>query len=119
MTDETSQRNMPLLCFQCGMPVNNKQALFDELMLDGVAPLEAFESLDIRRACCRVMVNTAAVDPRLRRKIKERQGFAKVEKASRLAAQAFVLGTDGATDPIEDGGGPATSTTVPPAVPSI
>ena len=110
MTDETTQRLMPLLCFQCGMPINNKQTNFDQLLLAGMSPLDAFLQLDIRRACCRTMMNTAALDPRLRRRFHQRPGFTVIERASRLSAQVFTLGTDGCVEPLEEGK-VATSTT--------
>jgi DNA-directed RNA polymerase subunit N (RpoN/RPB10) len=117
MTDETSQRLMPLLCFQCGMPVNNKQVNYDLMILSNATPAEAFQALDIRRDCCRTMISSAAVDPRLRRRFHERPSFFKVDRASRLQAQAFTLGTDGNTDPLD--AAVASSSTVPASFPSM
>lgn len=101
MTDETSQRLIPLLCFQCGMPVNNKQVKFEQCLLGGMTAAAAFDALGIARACCRTIINTACVDPRLRRRLCEQPGFAKPERASRLSGKPFTLGTDGSVEPLE------------------
>jgi DNA-directed RNA polymerase subunit N (RpoN/RPB10) len=92
---------MPLLCFQCGMPINNKQAKFDRCLLAGMTAAAAFEALGITRPCCRTNVNTACIDPRLRRRLHEQPGFAKPERASRLATKPFTLGTDGSVEPVD------------------
>ena len=108
-TDETTQRLMPLLCFQCGMPINNKQVKFDRRVIGGMTAAAAFEALGIVRPCCRTNVNTACNDPRLRRRLHDQPAFAKPERASRLAAKPFTLGTDGSVEPVEMS--EATSTT--------
>ncbi len=100
MTDTTTQRLLPLLCFSCGMPVNHKQTKFDELMLDGVAALQAFEQLGVKRMCCRVVLSRTAVDPRLRRRFKEASGFVTIQKMPRIQ-KSYTLLTDGSTEPLE------------------
>lgn len=114
MTDETTQRLVPLLCFQCGMPINHKQVKFDDMLRSGASALEAFVALDIRRPCCRTNLNTACDDPRLRRRFQEAPGFAKPERLSRLSAKPYTLGTDGCVELWDErtpGGTPAASTT--------
>ena len=107
---------MPLLCFQCGMPINNKQAKFDKCLLGGMTAAAAFEALGIVRPCCRTNVNTACIDPRLRRRLHEQPGFAKPERASRLATKPFTLGTDGSVEPVDYV--PSMPTSVPTSAPT-
>ena len=101
MTDETTQRVMPLLCFQCGMPINNKQANYDDMVRKGMEPKLAFETLGIERVCCRTIMYSAAEDTRLRRRFPNRPGFAKPEYASRLSAQVYTMSSDGSTEPLD------------------
>ena len=100
--DTTSQRLLPLRCFQCGMPINNKQAKYDALLLEGAEPREAFAALHVTRMCCKVVLGHTAVDSRLRRRFKETTGFVTIHKMPRLD-KVYTLLSDGSTEPVAEG----------------
>ena len=102
MTDTTSQRLLPLRCFQCGMPINNKQAKYDALLLEGAEPREALAALQVVRMCCKVVLGHTAVDSRLRRRFKETTGFVTLHKMARLD-KVYTLASDGSTEPVAEG----------------
>lgn len=61
-------RIVPVVCIHCGMPLANKQPLYDELAHGRRLPLdEAFAACKITRACCKVVISRApATDDLLR-----------------------------------------------------
>ena len=100
MSDDTTQRLLPLRCFNCGMPLNHWQVRYDDLLRGGVAPADAFVRLGIRRPCCRVIMETSPNDPRLRRRFKDAAGFAEVQYMPR-SNKPYVLDTFGNTMPLD------------------
>ena len=100
MSEPVSKRLVPLRCFQCGMFVNHFQERFDALLVNNVTPKAAFELLNIRRPCCRVVLNTSAEDLRLRRRLKEPPGFAHVTHEP-PSTKPYVLLTTGVTDEVD------------------
>ena len=101
MTDTTTQRLVPLRCFQCGMPVNHKQVNFDNHLLTGMETKTVFDALAVVRMCCRVVLSTPPCDTRLRRRFAPAKGFAHVQHIPRVG-KVYTLKTDGSMDPVED-----------------
>ena len=58
---DVSLRLLPLLCFTCGMPVNNRQHALDTCTDDDASPSERMTALGITRLCCRVVLQQSAV----------------------------------------------------------
>lgn len=100
--ETVSRRLVPVVCFNCGMPVNNKQQTYDERVRAGDAPEAIFEALDVRRSCCRIVLSRSAEDSRLDRPLPQRETFVHVHYASRLDAAPFTVRADGSTDLIDD-----------------
>lgn len=100
--DMITRRLMPLLCFQCGMPLNNKQQTFDELTRNGsLGSKEAiFEHLHITRPCCRVTIRCSADDTRLHRQVVPRSTFVPIHRASKLESAVYTVKADGSSDPV-------------------
>lgn len=92
---------MPLLCFTCGMPVNNFQSTYEWHISNKKTPLQALTEMGFDRPCCKTMLLTAAEDPRLRRRPPVTFNFVKVEEASKLKAK-YRLPADGRTEPLGD-----------------
>ena len=92
---------VPVRCFQCGMFVNHFQERFDAAVAAGHTPKAMFETLGIRRPCCRVALFSSADDSRLRRRLREPPGFAKVTLEP-VSKQPYTLRTTGVTDAVED-----------------
>lgn len=92
---------MPLLCFTCGMPLNNKQVAFDAQMDADVAPRAALDAQGLTRLCCRIVMNTSARAPQL-----EGRATAKPRKCAQLRSLPLIggpvvtLSTDGSTAPL-------------------
>lgn len=96
----TTTRLMPLLCFNCGMPGNNKLQTYDCLLASGMAPKEIFESLGIQSMCCRQMIFTAPEETRLKRELPKTTSFVQIQYASRLQAAPYTVYADGKTEPV-------------------
>lgn len=101
MTDTTTQRLVPLRCFQCGMGINNKQVNFDSHINDGMDAKTAFEALGVTRMCCRVVLSTPPPDTRLRRRFAPVSGFADVQHMPRQS-KPYTMRTDGSMDPVDE-----------------
>ena len=95
-----SRRIVPIRCFQCGMFVNHFQERFDAALGEGRSAKDAFEALGVLRPCCRVVLNTSAEDLRLRRRLKEPPGFARVTREA-ASTKPYVLNTTGTTDEVD------------------
>ena len=95
-----SRRLVPLRCFQCGMFVNHFQERFDAALAEGSSAKQAFEALNVRRPCCRVVLHTSADDLRLRRRLKEPPGFARVTLEP-ITTKPYTLLTTGVTDEVD------------------
>ncbi len=101
-TEILTHRVVPVRCFQCGMPINHKVQLFDDLTRDGIlTPLQAFERLEVARPCCRVVLSRTADDCRLRRRLKEPQRFAKATSAP-PSTRVYTMLTDGSVDALDE-----------------
>ena len=100
--DTTTRRLMPLLCFQCGMPLNNRQQTFDDAVCsnDGRSKEEIFEAIQIRRACCRVAMAFSADDTRLHRAATAPSTFVPIYRASRLESAIYTVKADDSADPL-------------------
>ena len=90
---ETSQRLIPVRCFQCGMPLNHVQEEFDARMLGEESAKDILASLGVARLCCRVNLLQAPVDPRLRRRPPPRAGFSDV-KHEPFSTASYTLAMD-------------------------
>lgn len=95
-----SMRLMPLLCFNCGMPVNNRQQTFDALLAEGYKPVEIFEKLGVTSMCCRAVLSTAPDDTRLKRVLPKPTSFVQIHHASKLQTAPYTLYANGHTDPV-------------------
>ena len=93
---------MPLMCFQCGMPLNNRQQTFDDTISldDGRTKEAVFEALCIKRPCCRVAMAFSADDTRLHRVAAPMRTFVTISKASKLDSAVYTVKADGSADPI-------------------
>lgn len=103
--DLTTRRLMPLLCFQCGMPLNNKQQTFDLALRDnedtpGFSKEELFKSMRLDRYCCRVTMAFSADDTRLHRNPTPPSTFVPIHRASKLESAVYTVRADGSSDPI-------------------
>jgi len=94
-----SHRIVPMACFQCGMPLTDRQEGFDALMLAGRTPLEAFEAMELARPCCRANMVTPRDDPRLNRRFIPPQSFVQIHSEPRTTVP-YTLSASGATDPL-------------------
>ena len=101
MTDETTQRLVPVRCFQCGMPINHKQVAFDKMILDGTETVIAFECLNVVRGCCRVVLDRSVNDSRLRRRFTQKNTFTEMYHAPR-GERVYTIATDGSTNAYEE-----------------
>lgn len=93
-------RVMPLRCFQCGMPVGNRQEAYERLkatMDVGGDERSIYDALGVVRPCCRVVLSRAAVDLRLHFAAPYSGPFVRIERARRADAPSVVLPTDGTT----------------------
>lgn len=90
---------MSLLCFTCGMPVNNFQDTYEWHVSNGKTPLEAMTAMGFERPCCKTMMLTAAEDPRLRRRPVVTFSFVEVSEAPKVAG--YRLPADGRTEPLD------------------
>jgi DNA-directed RNA polymerase subunit N (RpoN/RPB10) len=97
----TTQRLMPLVCFNCAMPLNNKQVAFDVAVDAGAPARELFDRMYVSRLCCKIALNTAAVSPQLdgRQPPKPRR-CAHVTSMPLAEGPAVTLSTDGSTAPL-------------------
>ena len=86
---------MPLVCFQCGMVLNNKQNWFQKHH-PSVPPLELFTALHLS-ICCRINISRAAKDPRLHFDAPFTSSLVSIERAPRLQAPPTTMPTDGRT----------------------
>ena len=91
---------MPLLCFNCGMPVGNKLQTYDVLLARGTPPKDIFNALGIQSMCCRQMIFTAPEETRLKRVLPKTTSFVQIHYASRLMAAPYTVYADGKTEPV-------------------
>ena len=100
--DTTSRRLMPLLCFQCSMPLNNRQQTFDNAICldDGRTKEQIFDALSIQKPCCRVTMAFSADDTRLHRFAAPASTFVSISRASKLDSAVYTVKADGSADPI-------------------
>ena len=103
--DFTTRRLMPLLCFQCGMPLNNKQQTYDVAVREGIdtegfSKEALFTQLRLDRNCCRVTMAFSADDTRLHRVAKPSSTFVPIHRASNLESAVYTVRADGTSDPI-------------------
>ena len=94
MTDTTTQRLVPVRCFQCGQLLNVYQTAYDALLRAGVPAPRALAYLKVRDRCCRVNLCTPPDDVRLRRVLPQPRQFTKVAHEP-PSATAYTLDTDG------------------------
>jgi len=104
-------RMIPVACFQCGMPLSNKQQTYDNMVARGKSHAAALAHFGLDRACCRMNMMTAVDEPKLFRKLpmKESVAFPKTV-ISGAAARPYTLRADGRTvdmtvEDDEDGAG--------------
>lgn len=91
------------------MPVNNFRVSYETLLGQGKTDAEALTQLGFTRPCCRVCMQTAADDQRLRRVLPApTTRFATPVYASRLTAKPFTLRCNGYTQSLTLMGLPAT-----------
>ena len=100
MSTATTLRLMPLLCINCGMPVNNKLLTYDAMLASGIAPKDIFEALDVKSMCCRQMLFTAPEETRLKRVLPRSTSFVQIHYASRILAAPYTVHADGHTEPV-------------------
>lgn len=98
--DSTTRRLMPLLCFQCGMPLNNKQQTFDDAVDTDCSKEQLFERLHLVRNCCRVTMAFSADDTRLHRIRTPASTFVPIYRASNLESAVYTVRADGTSDPL-------------------
>lgn len=99
-SDGKSYKLMPVVCFQCGMPLNNRQVTFERLLREpGATPKDVFERMGVHSLCCRVNLNTASEDTRLLPREPTRVSFTQPKVYTRGSA-LVTLRTDGSTDPV-------------------
>lgn len=92
-----SMRLAPPRCFNCGRVINNKVITFHTMKEKGEDMTEFNKSL---RDCCRVILLTSCVEPRLRRRLPNPQTFAVVTEISKLEAEPQTLRANGTTEPL-------------------
>lgn len=97
----TTQRLMPVLCFNCGMPVNNKLLTYDTLLASGKSPKDIFEALHVTSMCCRQMLFTAPNETRLKRVLPKSTSFVQIHYTSKLLAAPYTVYADGHSGPVE------------------
>jgi DNA-directed RNA polymerase subunit N (RpoN/RPB10) len=90
-------RFVPPRCFNCGMVLNNKVTTFHTMLDGGEDMTELHASLS---DCCRMMLRTACVEPRLIRQLPNPQSFAAVTEVSKLEAEPQTLRANGSTEPM-------------------
>lgn len=99
--DPTSRRLVPVICFQCGMPLNNKQATFDALRSEYDTRREQlFEDLHVNRYCCRVTLAFSAEDTRMNRTPVPSASFVPIHRASKLESAPYTVKANGMSDTI-------------------
>jgi DNA-directed RNA polymerase subunit N (RpoN/RPB10) len=99
----TTDRLMPLVCFNCGMPLNNKQVAFDALIDAGASARDAFEAMHIdkQRLCCRTILRTSARAPQLDTRAPPRpKKCARLTSLPLIGGPVVTLSTDGSTAPL-------------------
>ena len=101
MTDPTTQRIIPVRCFQCGMLLNDKEENFWEMCLRGQEVKATLDAAGVTRLCCRANLVSPGADPRLRRVLPETPGIAEIVREPR-STRPFTLRADGTTEPVED-----------------
>jgi DNA-directed RNA polymerase subunit N (RpoN/RPB10) len=94
---------MPLVCSNCGMPVNNVQHAYETVMdgqpADAPADYEqqVYAWLLKDRLCCRVTLSRSAEDSRLKFTAPFQSSFVHIDRASKLGAPPVRVLTDGTT----------------------
>lgn len=102
---------MPVLCLQCGMPLNNVQDAYERVMQEAQpagrvhAAFDAdpdfqqrlYKWLHKTRLCCRVNLSRSAADSRLRFAAPFTSTFVEVRRESKAQAPPVVVHTDGTT----------------------
>lgn len=101
-----SARLVPIVCFQCGMPLNNKNAFFEqqrELLAEDGAEEELYMACGFTRLCCRINISRAASDVRLASFCSPSSGgpFVRVDRASKRDAPVTRMPTDGTTTTLD------------------
>ncbi len=91
-------RMIPVSCFQCGMPLCNKQQTYDNMVSGGATHADALAHFGLTRVCCRMNMMTAVDEPKLFRKLPmpESAAFPKTV-VSGAAAKPYTLRADGRT----------------------
>jgi DNA-directed RNA polymerase subunit N (RpoN/RPB10) len=99
--DMTTRRLVPLVCFHCAMPLNNKQQTFDVMVARKKMTVgEVLDYLHIDNMCCRVVMARSADDTRLHRVLVVPNTFVPIHRASKLESAVFTVRADGTSDPV-------------------
>ncbi len=111
---------MPVLCFQCGKPIQRMQRVFEATVAcpDGLPKFveRVFDALHVTDDCCRVVLSRSAVEPRLATPgcvPLLPSSFTTIHRSSKEDAQPVTMPTTGATAVL------AAMVAPPPDLPSL
>jgi DNA-directed RNA polymerase subunit N (RpoN/RPB10) len=95
---------MPVLCFQCGLPIQRMQHVFEATVghPDGHPRFvqRLYDALGVANDCCRVVLSRSAVEPRLVTPVTVPllpSSFTTIHRSSKADAQPVTMPTTGAT----------------------